>query len=56
MKWSCTGSSHGTVYAYCAAWRDEGIFARLNYDPTGLARVKEGRKPEPTASVLDTQS
>jgi transposase len=47
---------HGTVYAYYAAWRDEGIFAQLNYDLTGLARVKEGRKPEPTASVIDTQS
>ncbi|AYV25159.1 hypothetical protein EES41_00265 [Streptomyces sp. ADI95-16] len=48
--------SHGTVYAYYAAWRDEGIFAQLNYDLTGLARVKEGRKPEPTASVIDTRS
>ncbi|GAA3509861.1 transposase [Streptosporangium album] len=47
---------HGTVYAYYAAWRDEGIFAQLNYDLTGLARVKEGRKAEPTACVIDTQS
>jgi transposase len=47
---------HGTVYAYYAAWRDEGIFARLNYKLTGLARVKEGRNPEPTASIIDTQS
>ncbi|MDJ1135161.1 IS5 family transposase, partial [Streptomyces iconiensis] len=48
--------SHGTVYAYYADWRDEGIFAQLNYDLVGLARVKEGRKPEPTGSVIDTQS
>ena len=48
--------NHGTVYAYYAAWRDEGILAQLNYDLTGLARVKDGRKPEPTASVIDTQS
>ena len=48
--------NHGTVYAYYAAWRDEGIFDQLNYDLIGLARVKEGRKPEPTASVIDTQS
>lgn len=47
---------HGTVYFYYAAWRDEGVFARLNYDLTGLARVKEGRAPEPTACILDTQS
>ncbi|MFI8991710.1 IS5 family transposase [Streptomyces antimycoticus] len=48
--------AHGTVYFYYAAWRDEGIFAQLNYDLTALARVKEGRKPEPTAPVIDTQS
>jgi transposase len=48
--------NHGTVYAHYAAWRDEGVLAQLNYDLTGPARVKEGRKPEPTASVIDTQS
>jgi transposase len=47
---------HGTVYSYFAAWRDEGIFARLGYELTGLARVKEGRSPEPTAAIIDTQS
>jgi hypothetical protein len=29
-------------------WRDEGILTQLDYDLTDLARVKEGRKPEPT--------
>lgn len=47
---------HATVYAYYAAWRDEGIFAQLGYELTSLARIKEGRKPEPTAGVVDTQS
>jgi len=47
---------HSTVYYYYAAWRDEGIFAQLNYDLTGLARVKDGRASEPTAAVIDTQS
>jgi transposase len=47
---------HATVYFYYAAWRDGGVFARLNYDLTGLARVKEGRAPDPTACILDTQS
>jgi transposase len=47
---------HGTFYAYYAAWRDEGIFDQLNYNLTELARVKEGRKPEPTAGIIDTQS
>src|SRR5882757_29903 len=47
---------HGTVYYYYAAWRDEGIFAQLNLELTGLARSKEGRAPEPTAAIVDTQS
>lgn len=48
--------NRGTVYAYNASWRDEGILAQLNCDLTGLARVKEGHKPEPAGSVIDTQS
>lgn len=47
---------HSTVYYYYALWRDEGLFAQLNYDLTGLARVKEGRAAEPTAAIIDTQS
>lgn len=34
----------------------ESIFAQLDYDLTGLARVKAGRDAEPTAAVIDTQS
>jgi transposase len=45
-----------TVNACYNAWRDEGVFERLNADMTRLARVKEGRAPEPTAAVVDTQS
>ncbi|GAA3805106.1 hypothetical protein GCM10022226_26260 [Sphaerisporangium flaviroseum] len=59
IAWKCLPHdlpAHGTVYAYYAAWREEGIFARLNYDLTGLARIKHGRDPEPTACVIDTQS
>jgi transposase len=48
--------NYRTVYGYYAAWRDEGIFAQLNYDLTGLARVKAGRAAEPSAAVIDTQS
>jgi transposase len=46
----------GTVYYYYALWRDEGVFAQLNYDLTSLARVKEGRAAEPSAAIIDTQS
>jgi hypothetical protein len=44
------------VYYYYALWRDEGVFAQLNLELTGLARAKEGRAPEPTAAIVDTQS
>ena len=47
---------HGAVYCYYALWRDEGIFAQLNLHLTGLARVKSGRAPEPTAAIVDTRS
>lgn len=47
---------HPTVYYYYALWRDEGVFAQLNYELTGLARVKAGREAEPTAAIIDTQS
>ncbi len=46
----------GTVYYYYAAWRDEGIFAQLNYELTGLARTTAGRHAQPSAAVIDTQS
>ncbi len=47
---------HTTVYTYHAVWRDEGLFAQLGYTLTGMARAKEGRAPEPTAAIIDTQS
>ena len=47
---------HGTVYFYFAAWRDAGIFTQIGYELTGMARAKEGRAPEPTAAVIDTQT
>ena len=45
-----------TVYGYFTAWTTEGLFAQLNYDLTGLARTKAGRRAEPSAGVIDTQS
>jgi transposase len=45
-----------TVYGYFAAWSKERIFTELNYDLTGLVRDHSGRKVEPTASIMDTQS
>jgi transposase len=45
-----------TVYGYYTAWTNEGIFAELNYQLTGLVRDKTGRQPAPSASIMDTQS
>jgi transposase len=45
-----------TVYGYFTAWTHDGIFTQLNYDMTGLARTKAGRRAEPSAAVIDTQS
>jgi hypothetical protein len=44
-----------TVNACCGAWRDEGVSGRLNAGMTRLARVKEGRAPEPAAAIAGTQ-
>jgi transposase len=45
-----------TVYWYFTAWTNDGLFAQLNYELTGLARTKAGRAAAPTAGVIDTQS
>jgi transposase len=45
-----------TVYWYFKTWTDDSIFTDLNYDLTGLVRTRSGRKPQPSASVMDSQS
>lgn len=45
-----------TVNGYYNAWTKDGIFRQLNMHLTGLARAREGRSPEPSAGVMDTQS
>ncbi len=45
-----------TVYSYLAAWRDDGTLARLHEVPRSLVRTAAGRKPQPTAAVIDSQS
>ncbi|MFC3982079.1 IS5 family transposase [Streptosporangium jomthongense] len=45
-----------TVYRYFAAWRDEGVFTELSGLLHRLARIAEGRAPEPSACVIDAQS
>jgi transposase len=45
-----------TVYWYFKTWTTDGIFTDLNYSLNGLVRTKTGRKAEPSASIMDTQS
>src|SRR5690348_8044199 len=41
-----------TVYGYFAAWRDDGILARLHDALRAQVRAAAGRDPGPTAAVI----
>ena len=47
---------HGTVYRYFAAWRDDGLWARINHHLLMAAREADGRAASPTAGIIDSQS
>jgi transposase len=45
-----------TVQRYFYAWRDDGLFIRINNMLVMRAREMEGREASPTAGVIDSQS
>lgn len=45
-----------TVYTYFRNWKKDGIFERMNIMLTKTLRVISGRKEEPTACIIDSQS
>ena len=45
-----------TVFEYFSAWRRSGLWEKLNDHLRVKVRVAEGRKPSPTAAILDSQS
>jgi len=45
-----------TVFDYFAAWGKMGLWEQLNSRLRQKVRVAEGRKPSPTAAILDSQS
>jgi len=45
-----------TVYYYFARWQKDGVFEQLSGLLRRLIRIAEGRDPEPTACVIDSQS
>ncbi len=47
---------YSTVQRYFYAWRDTGLFGRVNHLMVMLDREREGRQASPTAAVIDSQS
>ena len=45
-----------TVYGYFGRWTRSGLWARLNTALVKRAREKQGRQPQPSAAVIDSQS
>ncbi|MET8537805.1 IS5 family transposase [Streptomyces sp. NPDC005065] len=44
------------VYAFLRRWRERGLIAELHDRLRGKVREEEGRSPEPTAGIIDSQS
>jgi transposase len=47
---------YGTVFFYFRKWQREGVWDRVLEVLRMRMRVKEGRDPEPSAAVIDSQS
>lgn len=45
-----------TVYGYFRSWRQAGTWQQINTALVPLVRQKEGRQPQPSAAILDSQS
>ncbi len=45
-----------TPYAYFNCWSKNGTLERINLALSRAVRLKEGREPEPSAAIIDSQS
>ena len=45
-----------TVYRWFAAWRDAGVFERINHSLVMADRERVGREASPSAAIIDSQS
>jgi transposase len=45
-----------TVYRWFAAWRDAGVFERINHALVMADRERAGREASPSAAIIDSQS
>jgi putative transposase len=47
---------HDVVRGYWRRWQRNGLWERLNTRLREAIRVREGRNPQPTAAIIDSQS
>lgn len=45
-----------TVWTYFRQWRNDGTWERMHRALREQMRVKQGRKPTPSAAIIDSQS
>src|SRR4029450_13816181 len=45
-----------TVYPYFRCWRQPGVWEQVHRVLVAPARGRQGRRPTPTAAILDSQS
>jgi len=45
-----------TVYGYYRQWRNDGAWEKINTTLVRAVRVREGREPQPSAAIIDSQS
>jgi len=45
-----------TVYGYFRQWRKDGVWANMNAALRTAVRMEEGRNPEPSAAIMDSQT
>ena len=48
--------NYNSVYYYYGKWRDDGTWQRVNSALRYRERQRQGRKPEPRAMIIDSQS
>jgi len=46
----------GTVYWYFSQWKKDGTLEKIHDKLRKIVRVTEGKEPEPTAGIIDSQS
>lgn len=46
----------GTVYSYYRTWKNDGTWKKVHDTLREEVRIKVGKKPQPTAACIDSQS